>query len=467
MNKKVEKENFLKITQYAFVPILFSLFPVLSLYNKNRDILIINSIVLPIFISIAACLLIYFIFYFIFKSHKKTSIFVSLFFVLFYSIGHLVNHIGSLYTVIYKITITAEEFLIFIFCNLVLIVFLHFYKANYSLDVIFGLVKISGVTCFLIPFFLLLSYVFSGDVIFQKGKYTQIPAIEDQNEHIYGGKSPDIYYIILDGYGREDVLRDTYNFDNSLFIESLKNLGFYVAEQSRSNYCQTYLRISSSFNMDYLQKLSSSKVEEEGRSNAVNLIHNNAVFKNLKNHGYQIVSVSGTWTDENIYSDISMKAFAVDLNKFEHMLIKVTPLGFFKKFRLDYKRNEMLNGFKQLKAIAKISDPTFVYAHFLIPHPPFIFASEGKPVSPRSLVIEHDGDHYLKYYPDLSEYRKKYIDQLKYLNKVVFDAIKNILDESDILPVIIIQSDHGPGSSTRWEEPEKTDMKERLSILNA
>jgi len=33
--------------------------------------------------------------------------------------------------------------------------------------------------------------------------------------------------------------------------------------------------------------------------------------------------------------------------------------------------------------------------------------------------------------------------------------------------VIIVQADHGPGSRLDWMEPEKTDFRERMSILNA
>lgn len=63
---------------------------------------------------------------------------------------------------------------------------------------------------------------------------------------------PDIYLIILDGYGREDILRDLYGFDNSEFASFLRDSGFYVADRSSPNYPQTELSISSSMNLNYL-----------------------------------------------------------------------------------------------------------------------------------------------------------------------------------------------------------------------
>jgi hypothetical protein len=45
-------------------------------------------------------------------------------------------------------------------------------------------------------------------------------------------QKPDIYYIILDGYGREDVIEEFFDYDNSPFISYLEDLGFYIASVS-------------------------------------------------------------------------------------------------------------------------------------------------------------------------------------------------------------------------------------------
>ena len=66
---------------------------------------------------------------------------------------------------------------------------------------------------------------------------------------------PDIYYIVLDGYGREDILNEYYAYDNSEFLENLAKRGFAVPHQARSNYPKTVLSISSTLNMDYISNL--------------------------------------------------------------------------------------------------------------------------------------------------------------------------------------------------------------------
>jgi hypothetical protein len=67
---------------------------------------------------------------------------------------------------------------------------------------------------------------------------------------------PDIYYIILDGYAREDVLQNIYNFDNSSFVDALKVRGFYIADESRTNYIYTQISLASSLNFEYLDYIS-------------------------------------------------------------------------------------------------------------------------------------------------------------------------------------------------------------------
>lgn len=64
--------------------------------------------------------------------------------------------------------------------------------------------------------------------------------------HSINNSLPDIYYIIVDGYGRSDLLKELFEYDNSTFLQFLSDRGFYVAEAAHSNYVQTSLSIASS-----------------------------------------------------------------------------------------------------------------------------------------------------------------------------------------------------------------------------
>src|SRR4029079_6981307 len=41
--------------------------------------------------------------------------------------------------------------------------------------------------------------------------------------------APDVYVILLDGYARADVLEDTFDYDDSPFLDGLRSDGFEVA----------------------------------------------------------------------------------------------------------------------------------------------------------------------------------------------------------------------------------------------
>jgi hypothetical protein len=60
-----------------------------------------------------------------------------------------------------------------------------------------------------------------------------------------------IYFIILDSYGRQDVLQNVLGYDNSVFIANLHDRGFYIPDCAFSNYDGTLSAISSFLNYEY------------------------------------------------------------------------------------------------------------------------------------------------------------------------------------------------------------------------
>ena len=61
-----------------------------------------------------------------------------------------------------------------------------------------------------------------------------------------------VYFFVLDGYVRQDVLQTIIKYNNGEFIRKLKNEGFYIANKSKSNYNDTARSFLSTFEMEYL-----------------------------------------------------------------------------------------------------------------------------------------------------------------------------------------------------------------------
>jgi hypothetical protein len=290
---------------------------------------------------------------------------------------------------------------------------------------------------------------------------------------------PDIYYIILDGYAREDFLLDDFGYDNSPFLDQLEDWGFTVAEKSKSNYAQTKLSFASSLNMDYLQSLRSDIVSGNDDSSILNpMIMQSAVRSILEELGYMIVAFETgyNWTqieDADFYltkrtSKIGEFYAHGRMNAFEAMLLQnsvllvvtdaaiVLPDVFTPEIEAPFQdhRERILFILDSLSDAPAIQSPKFVFAHLVVPHPPFVFAPEGEEVIlPSQFTLTETTE-----IQDEAKYVEGYLNQLVFINTQMEAVLSEILTNSDVPPIIVIQADHGPGLSS---------ASGRMAILNA
>jgi hypothetical protein len=285
--------------------------------------------------------------------------------------------------------------------------------------------------------------------------------------------SPDIYYIILDGYGREDILREYYQYDNSEFIAALQKRGFYVASESYSNYMRTQLSINSSLNMSYLDDVSKVLASSGRWRPQYELIYHNEVRKFLESQGYISVALDSDFDASNIHDvDLYLTPYRYPLPDFERMVISSSALRYIAtilpaEFQIrSFDTHRYLANFalQELENILETTKPKFVFAHIILPHPPFVFDSTGRSITPSYIYRLGDASDF-----PLSndEYRRGYTEQMTYLNQRILQVIDQITARSANPPVIIIQGDHGPGMFTDFLDLDKTCLNERFSILNA
>lgn len=284
---------------------------------------------------------------------------------------------------------------------------------------------------------------------------------------------PDIYFIVLDGYGRADTLRDLYGFDNSDFASFLRDSGFYVADQSTPNYPQTELSISSSMNLNYLDSFVDGFGDTSDRSPLRELLQHSVLRRILKEQGYTFVALPSAAlfaqiTDADIYYD----SVSGGVNEFEGVILSSTLVGVFAEAwgtdlpvqGYNLHKRYILSGFGALQTVPELPGPKFVFAHILSPHPPFIFGRGGNFVPPDRPYSTWDASLYTG---DREEYKKSYIDQMVFVNSEMKKVVNSILEKSKNPPIIIIMGDHGPGAYYDMLELDDSCLMERFSILNA
>jgi hypothetical protein len=264
-----------------------------------------------------------------------------------------------------------------------------------------------------------------------------------------GRTLPDIYYIILDSYGRSDLLQRNFGYDNSEFLAHLQQMGFYVAECSQSNYNRTDSSMSSSLNMQYLQNLDDDfRPENINRGSLWASIKQSAVRYELESAGYKIIAFATgyAWSEiTDVDEYLAPSLVWSELTDFETFLLRTTParhfedLGWINLDQIDGQRIRERTRliFNSMEALAHMPGPKFTFIHILPPHPLFVFAPDGSPTDPAEFLGED------RLY-DFEAYKRGYLNQVAYINDQMENALSTLISESTAPPVIILQGDHGP-----------------------
>ncbi len=282
---------------------------------------------------------------------------------------------------------------------------------------------------------------------------------------------PDIYYIILDGYARPDVMKRLFDFDAEPFLHHLESKGFYLANQSTANYCQTPLCLSSSLNGVYLDELVRGLGKDQ--TELADLIGKNNVVATLKPLGYQFVTfATGFDPTEHPHADLYLSPHPFSTG-FERMLIDQTPLrviwpGHRGSQPSTLSRERIMYLLEHLADVASNPRPTFTLAHLLCPHPPFLFGENGEDVSQTFVRYDLQGGGRINgrfEFPD--EFRRAYRAQAAFVTQEIEKTIDRILAASPEPPIIIVQSDHGSELYLDREDVNHTDVTERMTVLNA
>ncbi len=453
----------------VFAPFLLAIQPVLHLFLINDTEVYFSEAVRSILVALLLGVLVLGLVYLLLRDWLKASAVASLFIFLFFLFGDVSDWIAA---TLRLGPVRADLLaLALVAAGMILWVWLVQKKIRNvaTVNLYFNLLSIFFLMVYGIP---IGKYLLKNGISIKQVSPLPVAVVKSADPR------PDIYYIILDAYGRQDILQALYDFDNSDFLNALRARGFYVAQEATSNYVQTLLSVGSSLNLDYLQYLKENGTTLESREDLVGLLEKSKVRTILAQNGYQLVSFRNSYNatipNANVYYDDT--GFSYPVTPFESIVIDRT-LGrvllyvpaFHKvliEMPYDIHRSQILSAFSRLKQIPSQDGDYFVYAHIIAPHPPFVFDKNGKALPHNEPFRLADGNNYIKNH-SREDYVTGYREQIQYVNQLVLETVDAILATSKTPPIIIIQGDHGPGSHFHFGTLKKTLPAERFSILDA
>ncbi len=281
---------------------------------------------------------------------------------------------------------------------------------------------------------------------------------------------PDVYWLIFDSYGREDVIAEYYDIDNGPFLDALRSQGFYVADEARANYMVTARSLPATMSMNHIAKLSSEERDrvQSGRSALDWDIDSTTLGATVNTLGYDIHSFNAR-TPSGFVGFSLLSTNFLDTTVFQ--VLRASPV---QRWLTGQWAPLFYTEIEGLIAVADDPNPTFSFSYNLPPHDPFIFHSDG---TAREDIIDH---YELGYGPAAgAAWADLWSQQLEFVNALILETVESILSKSETQPIIVIQSDHGPSSvmmasqtvadnpRTVWDDPSDADqIAEHSPILN-
>jgi hypothetical protein len=434
----------------SLYPFFFVLYPILELRNYNITYVDAAALVRPVIFSILLTALIWAILRLLFREWQKSGIITTLIMIAFFTYGHILIQIEAVFGIVIR-----HRYLALIYAGaLLLLSVLILWKVKKPATLI-NFLTITGGILTIFSIVRMLQHdvsVYQAAQRSNKAQSSLIQVASDANATL----KPDIYLILLDAHTSIRTLKEEFNYDASAFQRQLEDLGFYVAECAQSNYPITNLSVTSTFYANYHQKPT------------LYPLFTSLVIKTLRSEGYQVITFENRSNGhfsirEDMRLSRSQKIFSRagllgGLSEFEVMLWQTSfaKIGYDMPQLIPAFNVESLHQWEyyehyqqtyfmldELKHLPETKGPKFVFAHFLVPHPPFIFAPDGEFAGSEGKA-------------------QGYSSNVKFIDSQIAPVVAEIIKKSKTPPVIIIMGDHGATGIPEIETPQW-----RMSILNA
>ena len=287
------------------------------------------------------------------------------------------------------------------------------------------------------------------------------------------GSGRDVWYLVFDRYAGSPSLERIYGYDNSPFLDELRERGFAVAAGATANYLKTALSLASSLNMAQLdaEALADEATNPEDWTPVYRQLQgSHAVERFLHERDYRYlhlglrrgatyanasadveILVDGTTEFSAVFADTTILAAA------ESLLPPEVAVG-----TEDLYARQTLFQLDELERLVDLPGRNFVFAHVLLPHPPYFFNADGTRVTSAQAAARTA--------------KEAYVEQLRFANARILALLDRLQAGSESTwPIVVLAADEGPFPDRyaanelefRWNEATDDELLQKFSILTA
>jgi len=444
---KIINNFWLKYSLAPFYLLLVTLVIPLNFYLTNVNEAYFTVTFASLLLTALYMCVIYLILRIIFRNDHKSTLMSFIVILITFSHGHFKNIIGDFTILIGSLHFGVDKMLFTIWGLILVGSFVFLLVTKSKLIFVTKLLNVVIGAVVLINIYNLLIAAQQGRVSINE---TQL--INHSDEIILNNDNqelPDIYHLVFDKYASNHVLIDQYSFDNSDIINYLENQNFYVASDSKANYPHTLYSLSTELNMNYADELAkdlnTDPTEVNGELNIIfPKFRDHLVGQLLTQAGYSYYHI-GNWfyptqTSNNATENFIFNSTKLNFNEYTNKFLQTTMLEpilskYFILSEYDQQYEALVYGLDELESVINSkASPKFVFAHYLLPHAPYVYDKKCERIS-----------SYIKGYV-------YYLDAIQCANLKIQEVVDLIMAKSDRKAIIIIQSDEGP-NATRQEMP--------------
>ena len=436
-------------------PLLLAAYPVLFLYGQNLGELEPSDLVAPLVVIVAATLAVLLIAAPILGDARRAALGVSALAAALLLYGHLAGLLGPL-----GVKAGFQQIAWAVFLVVVVIAAVRLRDARLA-----GITRALNIVTALLVVFALVTIVPAEVARLGRGTTAQA-AIGGS-----AGSGRDIWYLVFDRYGSASSLELQYGIDDRPFLDRLRDRGFQIVPDSHANYVKTSLSLAATLNLDYLDDLVAAQdPASDDHGPVFDRLSDHAVGRFLRERGYRYVHVGSFYgpTKTSLIADRNLPPggpsdFIASLYDTSAIPAAAHRLGISLAAPARERHYEV--GRFQLDTLDDVADdpgPAFVFAHLMIPHPPYTFASDGSFVTDEQDVGRRQS--------------VAYGEQLTYLQTRIEALVDELLARPEAeRPIIILQADEGPYPREYarntvgydWTTASTDELEIKFGIFNA